>query len=642
MAGALRCDRARLAAGLAGPRTDREIGGAVRLTKLITGAILTVLAVTLLLAAPAGSFTQTPSTITPADGVEFNGQVLRVSSVVCNNNANTWTASATIDWGDGSAATGGQIAYPGATPANSGTSFTVSGTHTYHSNPGAYTGTVSFTIDCGLGSGNPSGSTHFTANVANQPPQASTISPIGVLTGQPYAGPVAAFTDANTTAGAGQYAATIDWGDGSAVVAGTISAGSGAGTFTVTGNHTYAAAGSFPVTVTIKDSFSGKTVVSEMATVGTAPSSVAFTVNTYTDPVLSRRTLTYAIANPTPGVSYEWDFGDKDSPPGSATAPFVTEATGPTVTYAYPDPPIPASEPTNEFPGSTPTTRFAVYVVRVEALVPGHGTLSATPQNVVVVPVAAPTANFQLLRGSAANGATTGTGASTAVTHPVTIVPQATLPESGSGANDQIVREDFWFNLQPGQTPAISLSEAADLTCLPDGACGHYTGSSLAPAPSQLKAVPGQQDLGTAPITTGPGTPCGGAVVGSPRARAAGEPPALPACPNPRADERLRVVLDQLLERGAGEHRLARRDPDTAPGGDPAGHGSRIFPGLRLHRQRADVRAADRRLSATRECQSRPGRRLARRAGDRQRRRRLLPRLPGRRPGQRLHRQSDG
>ena len=263
-----------------------------------------------------------------------------------------------------------------------------------------------------------------------------------------------------------------------------------------------------------------------MATVGTAPSSVAFTVNPYTDPMLSRRTLTYAIANPTPGVSYEWDFGDKDSPPGSATAPFVTEATGPTVTYAYPDPPIPASEPTNEFPGSTPTTRFAVYVVRVEALVPGHGTLSATPQNVVVVPVAPPTANFQLLRGSAANGATTGTGASTAVTHPVTIVPQATLPESGSGANDQIVREDFWFNLQPGQTPAISLSEAADLTCLPDGACGHYTGSSLAPAPSQLKAVPGQQDLGTAPITTGPGTPRGGAVVGSPRARAAGEPPA--------------------------------------------------------------------------------------------------------------------
>jgi hypothetical protein len=68
--------------------------------------------------------------------------------------------------------------------------------------------------------------------------------------GQPVSGTVATFTDPDTNATAGEYSASISWGDGSAS-AGTIS-GSGGG-FTVSAAHTYASPGSYAITVTISD-----------------------------------------------------------------------------------------------------------------------------------------------------------------------------------------------------------------------------------------------------------------------------------------------------------------------------------------------------------------------------------------------------
>lgn len=63
-------------------------------------------------------------------------------------------------------------------------------------------------------------------------------------------GTVATFTDPDTSATAGEYAATIEWGDGSSS-AGTVS-GSG-GSFSVAGSHTYADEGSYAIKVTIVD-----------------------------------------------------------------------------------------------------------------------------------------------------------------------------------------------------------------------------------------------------------------------------------------------------------------------------------------------------------------------------------------------------
>src|SRR5262249_1895716 len=48
---------------------------------------------------------------------------------------------------------------------------------------------------------------------------------------------IATFTDTNLSDTAGNFTASINWGDGTGVTAGVVSGGSG--NFTVTGNHTY-------------------------------------------------------------------------------------------------------------------------------------------------------------------------------------------------------------------------------------------------------------------------------------------------------------------------------------------------------------------------------------------------------------------
>ena len=72
---------------------------------------------------------------------------------------------------------------------------------------------------------------------------------------------VATFTDTNPQAVAGDFAATIAWGDGTSaapdVTHGTVLVQAD-GAFAVTGNHTYFAASSgFPVTVIINDTKDG-------------------------------------------------------------------------------------------------------------------------------------------------------------------------------------------------------------------------------------------------------------------------------------------------------------------------------------------------------------------------------------------------
>ena len=62
---------------------------------------------------------------------------------------------------------------------------------------------------------------------------------------------VATFQDPGGVDALSSYSATIDWGDGSAVTAGTITLGSDGHTLSVLGGHTYAIAGSYPITVTI-------------------------------------------------------------------------------------------------------------------------------------------------------------------------------------------------------------------------------------------------------------------------------------------------------------------------------------------------------------------------------------------------------
>ena len=76
------------------------------------------------------------------------------------------------------------------------------------------------------------------------------------------------FTDANPAGAAGDYAATIDWGD-STNSAGTVTA-SGVG-FSVHASHTYVEEGTYAVTVTVADVGGATTAAAGSAIVGDAP-----------------------------------------------------------------------------------------------------------------------------------------------------------------------------------------------------------------------------------------------------------------------------------------------------------------------------------------------------------------------------------
>ena len=169
-----------------------------------------------------------------------------------NPNATVSDFSATINWGDGSSSNG-------TVSAVSGGGFAVNGGHTY-AEEGSYKVTVSVND-----TGGQSTSGNATASVADA---ALTAGSASVSPGNEGAGASNAsfgFTDANPTADAGDFSATINWGDGSSST-GTVSAASGGG-FTVNGSHTYAEEGGYKATVTVNDTGGQSTSADASATV---------------------------------------------------------------------------------------------------------------------------------------------------------------------------------------------------------------------------------------------------------------------------------------------------------------------------------------------------------------------------------------
>jgi len=141
--------------------------------------------------------------------------------------------------------------------------FTVSADHKY-SHFGVYTTTVSV-------SGGPlghSGSDQGEITVADVN-IAGAFVPFAATAGTAFNGVVASFKDANPLSQPGDFTSSIDWGDGSPVITGTI-AGSN-GVFTVAGAHTYAAAGTYTVRSTLQHPTGPPAVAVGTVTVGGAP-----------------------------------------------------------------------------------------------------------------------------------------------------------------------------------------------------------------------------------------------------------------------------------------------------------------------------------------------------------------------------------
>ncbi len=145
-----------------------------------------------------------------------------------------------INWGDGSPPT------PGTVVAGAGFNvFTVRGTHSYL-NAGAYTVTTTIT--------SPGGGTATTTTpvVMTNFAIAAQFVPISPLEGTNFFGVIARF-QARPTAVVSDFAAMVDWGDGTNPKPGLIRRDLVTGDYTISGSNLYPREGVYPMTVTLTD-----------------------------------------------------------------------------------------------------------------------------------------------------------------------------------------------------------------------------------------------------------------------------------------------------------------------------------------------------------------------------------------------------
>jgi hypothetical protein len=172
----------------------------------------------------------TPIPISETEAISFTDNVMHFTA----NDAGPFTA--TIAWGD-------LATSPGTITPSPGGGFDVSGTHTY-AEDGSYTVTVIITDTAD----NTSVAPTTTATIGEQ---------LLSLSAQNFSVPenstatvlVATASDPGSPDPGSDFTATIDWGDGSATTAGTVTA-TGGGNFNITGSHAYADEGSHTVTTT--------------------------------------------------------------------------------------------------------------------------------------------------------------------------------------------------------------------------------------------------------------------------------------------------------------------------------------------------------------------------------------------------------
>jgi hypothetical protein len=151
--------------------------------------------------------------------------------------AASYTAS--IDWGDQTSADA-----VGTIVANGDGSYTVNGTHAY-AEEGGYAVHVTLDHDHGTVA-----QMNSTATVTDAALQVTALTNTFV-DGKASSATVATFVDPGSDGTAKDYAATISWGDGQSS-AGMIQSNASGG-FDVVGSNTYAADGSFTITVTVTD-----------------------------------------------------------------------------------------------------------------------------------------------------------------------------------------------------------------------------------------------------------------------------------------------------------------------------------------------------------------------------------------------------
>ncbi len=221
---------------------------------------------------------------------------------------------ATINWGDNSSPTAGSV------QSAPGGGYQVLGDHTFGA-AGTYTVTTTV-LDVPANQSVTGATIALVADAELTPTAVDATATEGTSAANVT---LATFTDANASASPSAYSATIDWGDGTAVSAGTIaSTGSG---YSVAGTHTYALDGSFSATVTIDDTGGASTeVISSVAVTNPALAVGTVSLTPTVEGADATLTATFTDGGTTQAASAYTaavDFGD-----GNTSGATVTGANG--------------------------------------------------------------------------------------------------------------------------------------------------------------------------------------------------------------------------------------------------------------------------------------------------------------------------
>jgi hypothetical protein len=288
--------------------------------------------------APIVSISPVSPLISAEGGTLANVVIATFTDADLVENATSYTA--TVNWGDGSTASAGAIAFTGTSTVGGVTvnDYNITGTHSYLAD-GTFTtsvilddlggtfNSVAGGIPVTLNPLAPISGTGATVNVnaltAGTLPTAPTAT-AGILLPPT---PLVTFTDAPSPLAPTAYIASINWGDGSPIGAGAVSFASGV--FTVSGSHDYTNITGTPYTITVAIVGDG-----QQLTETTTANVVITTLNgklspmsdsglSNTDGVTNITTPTF-VGNTSPGTSVEV-FA---APSGSATLPGSLIATG--------------------------------------------------------------------------------------------------------------------------------------------------------------------------------------------------------------------------------------------------------------------------------------------------------------------------
>jgi hypothetical protein len=301
----------------------RELGLIVALVIAISATAIVVGSSAVAASSPP---TVTVKAVSATEGAAFSGQVASFTDAAGKGPAcfaaSDYTVS--VGWGDGSAADAPAATFLSGPDQSNLCTYSVLDSHTY-AEEGHPKLSVSVTGPNSATPGQGSG----VATVADAALHA-TSGPQHATAGTALSGTIASFTDADPGGVAGDYTATINWGDATTSHGTITSTGPGAA-FDVTGSHTWGAGGSFTVTVTVKDAGGAQAVTSFTATVSSSSPGVtvipvsAVEGASFSGPVASFTDLAGSGPTCSPASDYTVaiDWGDK-TPSGTSLVGLVS------------------------------------------------------------------------------------------------------------------------------------------------------------------------------------------------------------------------------------------------------------------------------------------------------------------------------